>query len=96
MDVEEGNLIFVRGGAKPEGECIETSSDVEQGRLFRAVKPGIGRLEATTSWSAFVRVSRREYVGRSLYRHWEEVGMDKTLTIEEKNLSVAWAKALSA
>ena len=74
VDVEVGNLIFVRGGAKPEGACIETSSDVEHGRLFRAVKPGIGRLEASTSWSAFVRVSRRDYVGRALYRHWEEVG----------------------
>ena len=74
VDVEEGNLIFVRGGANPEGACIETLPEVEHGRLFRAVKPGIGRLETSTSWSAFVRVSRRDYVGRALYRHWEEVG----------------------
>ena len=74
VDVEEGNLIFVRGGAKPEGACIETLPDVEHGRLFRAIKPGIGRLEASSAWSAFVRVSRRDYVGRALYRHWEEAG----------------------
>ena len=74
VDAEEGNLIFVRGGAKLEGVCIENFSDLEHGRLFRAVKPGIGRLEASTSWSAFVRVSRRDYVGRAQYRHWEEVG----------------------
>ena len=72
VDVEVGDFIFVRCGAQFEGTCIEPSSDVENGRLFRAAKPGIGCLEANTAWSAFVRVSRREYVGRSLYRHWEE------------------------
>ena len=74
IDVEVGDLIFVRGGAQSEGACIEPSLDVEHGRLFRVDRPGIGRLEAGTTWSAFVRVSRRDYVGRALYRHWEEVG----------------------
>ena len=72
VDVEVGDLIFVLDGAQSEGACIEPSSDVEHGRLFRAAKPGIGRLEAGTTWSTFVRVSRRDYVGRALYRHWEE------------------------
>ena len=74
VDVEVGDLILVQGGAQSEGACIEPSSDVEHGRLFRAARPGIGRLEAGTTWSAFVRVSRRDYVGRALYRHWEEEG----------------------
>ena len=74
VDVEVGDLIFVRGGAHSEGLCIEPSSDVEHGRLFQVVRPGIGRLEAGAMWSAFVRVSRRDYVGRALYRHWEEAG----------------------
>ncbi len=74
VDVEVGDLILVRGGAQSEGVCIEPSADAEPGRLFRAVRPGVGRLEATTAWSAFVRVSRRDYVGRALYRHWEEAG----------------------
>ena len=76
VDVEVGDLIFVRGGAQSEGACIEPWSDVEHGRLFVAVKSGIGRLEASATWSAFVRVSRRNYVGRSLFRHWEEAGDD--------------------
>ncbi len=74
VDVEVGDLIFVRGGAQSEGACIEPFSDVDHGRLFRATRPGIGRLEAADAWSAFVRVSRRDYVGRALYRHWEEAG----------------------
>ena len=74
VDVEVGDLIFVRGGAHSEGACIEPSLDVDHGRLFRAARPGIGRLEAGATWSAFVRVSRRDYVGRAPYRHWEEAG----------------------
>ena len=72
VDVEVGDLILVRGGAQSEGACIEPSPDSEHGRLFVAAKPGIGRLEAGTTWSAFVRVSRRDYVGRTQYRHWRE------------------------
>ncbi len=72
IDVEVGDAIFVHGGAEPEGMCIEKISDAENGRLFRAAQPGIGRLENGSAWSAFVRVSRRGYVGRSVYRHWEE------------------------
>ncbi len=73
IDVEVGDSIFIRRDAQYEGACIEPLSGVKHGRLFRAAKPGIGRLEAGATWSAFVRVSRRGYVGRSLYRHWEEV-----------------------
>ena len=72
--MEVDDLIFIRGEAQSEGACIEPSSDVEHGRVFRAARPGIGRLEAGTTSSAFVRVSRRDYVGRALYRHWEEAG----------------------
>ena len=72
VDVEAGDLIFVRGGAQSEGSCIEPSSEVEHGQLFQAIGPGIGRLEAGSTWSVFVRVSRRGYVGRALYRHWGE------------------------
>ncbi|MDE0069116.1 MAG: ImmA/IrrE family metallo-endopeptidase [Caldilineaceae bacterium] len=74
VDVEVDDFIFVRSEAKAEGSCIEPSLDVEHGRLFRAARPGLGRLEAGAAMSAFVRVSRRDFVGRSLYRHWEEVG----------------------
>lgn len=72
VDAEVGDLILVLGGAQSDGECLETSSNVEHGRLFRAARPGIGRIEAGTTWSTFVRVSRRNYVGRALYRYWEE------------------------
>ena len=74
VDVEVGDLILVKGGAQSDGECLEPSPDVEHGWLYRAARPGIGRLEAGTTWSTFVRVSRRDYVGRAPYRHWEGAG----------------------
>jgi hypothetical protein len=76
IDVEVGDLIFVYGQPSSEGNCIEQVQDTEGGRLLRARQPGIGRLENGSDWSAYVRVSRRGFVGRSLYRHWEEVDDD--------------------
>ena len=72
VDVEVGDFILVPGEARSEGAHLEPSSEVKQGRLFRAARPGIGRLTTENQWSAFVRVARRNYVGRALYRYWEE------------------------
>ncbi len=73
IDVEVGNYILVRGHTEFDGSCLQRFTEVKQGTLFMAIRPGIGRLETGASWSAFVRVSRRNYVGRAVYRHWEEV-----------------------
>ena len=72
VDVEVGDLLIVQGESQSEGACLEPSSEVEHVRLFRAVRPGIGRVEGRNGWAAFVRVARRGFVGRALYRHWED------------------------
>ena len=72
IDVEVGDLIFVHAHPNSEGNCVEHVQDTSGGRLLCARRPGIGSLDDGSAWSAFVRVSRREYVGRSIYRHWEE------------------------
>ena len=76
IDLEVGGFVLVEGEAESDGSCIEPCDDVGQGRLFQAARPGIGRLVTGTAWSAFVRVSRSDYVGRALYRHWEEAAND--------------------
>ena len=73
VDVEVGDLFFVFADACSEGKYIELVSTTESGRLFRATNPGIGRLANNDWWTLFVRVSRRDFVGRSICRHWEEV-----------------------
>ena len=73
IDIEVGDLIFVLGRPRLEGCCVERVADKDEGRLIGARQPGIGRLEDSSGWSAFIRVSRREFIGRSLFRHQEEV-----------------------
>lgn len=72
IDIEVGDFVFVHGQATLEGLCIEHVEDRKDGTLFRACQPGRGRLELKSGWSAFVRVSRRDFVGRSIFRHFEE------------------------
>ena len=73
VDVEAGDLILLHEETLVEGDCAERVVDMEDGRLLRAKEPGIGRLEDSSGWSAFIRVSRRAFIGRNVHRHREEV-----------------------
>ena len=72
IDVEAGDLILLHGRARIEGKCAEPVGGVADGRLLKATEPGIGRLEDSSGWAAFVRVSRRGFVGREVHRHLGE------------------------
>ena len=72
IDVEVGDLVFVQGQPTFEGSCLAQVQDMRDGRLFRARQPGIGKFCDGESWSAFVRVSRHAFVGRSIFRHLEQ------------------------
>lgn len=43
--------------------------------MIKAQVPGLVRVEAG-NWAAFVRVSRRAYIGRNMFRHLEPVGRE--------------------
>jgi hypothetical protein len=74
VDVHVGDLIIISHDGTVEGTetspLAEFISDARNGLLWEARRPGIGRI-AGTEWSCFMRVSRRGYVGRSLFRHLE-------------------------
>ena len=72
IDVEIADLIFVQRQPIFEGDCLAQVQDIREGRLFRARQPGIGKFCDGDGWSAFVRVSRRAFVGRNIFRHLEE------------------------
>ncbi len=72
IDMEVSDLVFVQGQPAFEGDCLAQVQDLRDGRLFRARQPGIGKFCDGNGWSAFVRVSRRAFVGRSIFRHLEE------------------------
>ena len=72
IDVQVGELILAPEGADVEGTCAEALGRHPRGILFRASTPGQGRLHDGAGWGAFVRVSRRGYLGRAVYRHLED------------------------
>ena len=72
IDVEAGDFIFVRDQVLLEGACVFQVRDKSEGILIQAGQPGIGRLSDNSGWSAFVRVSRTRFVGRGVFRHFEE------------------------
>ena len=72
VDTEVGDLILTPGRIYHEGGCLEGIEGFGSGRLFRACQPGLGRVCNDSGWSAFVRVSRRAFVGRSIFRHLAE------------------------
>ncbi len=77
IDVQVGDLVLTGFDIEWERKLLAPAGEVSSGTLLTAVRPGIGRLVAKdASWSAFVRVSRLNYVGRSLFRHLEEVEDD--------------------
>lgn len=72
IDMEVGELVQVHEDSEYEGSCLEDASVSGSGRLYRACQPGIGKLSTATGWAGYVRVSRREFVGRSIFRHLED------------------------
>ena len=72
IDIEVGDLVFFLGQATLEGVSVEHVEERKGGTLVRACQPGFDRLEHESGWSAFVRVSRSGFTGRSIFRHLEE------------------------
>jgi Zn-dependent peptidase ImmA (M78 family) len=72
VDVEVGDTILLPDGTNTEGEAIEVASCIRTGLATTASKPGLARVEHQNGWSAYVRVSRRDYVGQARFRFEEE------------------------
>jgi Zn-dependent peptidase ImmA (M78 family) len=72
IDVEVGDLILTPAGVVPEGAVVEIDRDLIGDRFLKAATPGVGRLiDPASSWSSFVRVSKRDFVGWNMHRHRE-------------------------
>jgi hypothetical protein len=77
IDLQVGHTALLPADAVLEGTAVEVIGDLPTGRLVQARKPGIARtfLEGT-QWAKFVRVSRADFEGRSMYRHLEDPDVD--------------------
>jgi Zn-dependent peptidase ImmA (M78 family) len=74
IDLQVGDMAIVPSGTRLEGTSVVVDGRHGfLGTLVRGGAPGISRAESDDgSWSCFIRVSRRDYVGWSTYRHWED------------------------
>jgi hypothetical protein len=77
IDIQVGDLIQLPAGVMCEGNCTHICDSGEEMLVFRGTVPGVGRFhQPSTGWSAYVRVSRQDYVGRSIFRHLEDPDND--------------------
>lgn len=77
VDLQVGEMAILPGKALLEGAAARVVEQHKLGSLIEAVVPGIARAETTDgAWSAFVRVSRKDFIGRSIYRHLEDPDAD--------------------
>lgn len=73
FDIQVGDAILVPSGVEMEHAGLTTDCVGLFNTVVRGAAPGCGRIiDPATGWAAFVRVSRREYVGRARFRHLEE------------------------
>lgn len=73
LDAEVNNLLLLPLGTETTGSSLIRERDLADGRLFRAVRPGIVRAHADgDDWAIFVRIAPESYVGLAQYRHFED------------------------
>jgi Zn-dependent peptidase ImmA (M78 family) len=72
LDAEVKTLLLLPPGTVVVGVGLDHERDLSNGRLFRAVRPGIVQVTAAgDSWATFVRIAPEAYVGLAKYRHLE-------------------------
>lgn len=77
IDLQVGEKVLVPGPIASDCVQLAVVTALDSEVLLEALNPGITRIAtADGTWSAFVRISRREFSGRSIYRHLEDSDVD--------------------
>jgi hypothetical protein len=71
IDLEVGDSVLLPLDAEPAGLQLEPIREHRGMMLFQAGRPGISNVR-TSTWTRFVRVSRREFTGWAKYRHFQD------------------------
>ena len=73
LDAEVNTLLLLPPETETTGDSLVHERDLANGRLFRAVRPGIVQAIADAgAWAVFVRIAPEAYVGLAQYRHLED------------------------
>jgi len=77
IDLQVGHVAIVQNDINVKGKCLELLESSHNKTIIRATTPGVCSIENDAgSWASFVRVSRKDFQGRSVYRHLEEADDD--------------------
>lgn len=77
VDVEVGDTILLPVDASIEGASVVIEKNDSIRAEATATRPGISRAVTDSGWSVFIRVMRKNYVGRAPFRFDEEVDDDE-------------------
>lgn len=79
IDLAVGDAVRLPTDVGLEGSILRIIGPCAGGVWAEAVAPGLGRVFSTEpSWASYVRVSRREYEGRSKFRFLEDPDVDES------------------
>lgn len=74
VDLCVGDLLVVPQGTTSEDACMEFVDKCPNGKIYKASKQGIDRVQNNSGdWASYVRVSRKYYEGLVQYRHFTEI-----------------------
>lgn len=73
IDLQISDIAIIPMNCTIEGSSVEKIGKTRNGIVVSGKLPGISRVEDRSSgWTSFIRVCRKDFVGRSIYRHLEE------------------------
>ena len=77
IDLQVGDIALLPFDAHVEGQHVSRLGAKDGTTLVQGVRPGISQATRKGSdWAAFIRVARRGFTGRSIYRHMEDNDVD--------------------
>lgn len=73
LDAEVKTLLLLPPGTETTGDRLTHERHLANGRLFRAMRPGIVQASVNNgAWAVFIRIAPEAYVGLAQYRHLED------------------------
>lgn len=73
IDIEVGDILLSDSRLQTTGESAVLQYEPSGGKhVYSGMAPGICQVADSKGWSNIVRIKKRQYVGRSMFRHLEE------------------------
>jgi len=78
IDIQVGDIVLLPKGVANEGSNVKFIQSYRTGDLFEGTMPGVSQFQdCSNGWSAPVRVSKRGFVGRNVFRYLEDEEYDQ-------------------